>query len=126
MPHLHSIVIVLLKLFLSNVTAFSAQVNGQNALPNSIGHPEKQRGPCRPPKSNVNLAKQMNGLLTGTHGDETADPTVVELNLTRLREITSKAIAGILLIMLKWFKLSRRLKALGRLDLGVLMITRRP
>jgi len=105
---------VLLKIFLSNVTALNAQANGQNGLPNSTEHPEKQKGPCRLPKSNVNLAKQMNGLLNGNHSEnETADPTVVELNLTRLREITSKAIAGILLIMLKWFKLSRKLIDLG-------------
>ncbi|MCJ1247825.1 Factor arrest protein 11 [Trapelia coarctata] len=111
LPHLQSIVIVLLKLFLSNVTALSAQTNGQNGLPNPIEHPERQKGPCRPPKSNVNLAKQMNGLLNGNHSEnETADSTIVELNLTRLREITSKAIAGILLIMLKWFKLSHILK----------------
>ena len=62
----------------------------------------------RPPKSNANLAKQMGGLVNGNHSEnETADPTVVELNLMRLREITSKAIAGILLMLLKWFKLSR-------------------
>ena len=35
------------------------------------------------------------------------DRALENLNATRLREITSKAVAGILLVLLRWFKLSR-------------------
>jgi Domain of unknown function (DUF3402) len=42
-------------------------------------------------------------------GDD-ADPkmTLEELNALRTREITGKAVSGILLLILKWFKLSRK------------------
>ncbi|KAL8743419.1 MAG: hypothetical protein Q9184_008115 [Pyrenodesmia sp. 2 TL-2023] len=42
--------------------------------------------------------------------DEDADPVLEELNSMRLREISSKAISAILLMLLKWFKLSHILK----------------
>jgi len=81
---------------------------GQNG---SFNHPESSENPKalpRLPKSNINLAKQMGGLTNGERPDnELADPVVVDLNGVRLREITSKAIAGILLMLLKWFRLSR-------------------
>lgn len=37
------------------------------------------------------------------------DLAIEELNALRVREITSKAVSGILLMLLKWFKLSRML-----------------
>ena len=98
--------IVLLKIFLSNVTVLGNQ--SQNGVPNSFVLPETSEE-IRLPKSNLNLARQINGMANGDRvEDELADPTVVELNAVRCREITSKAIAGILLMLLKWFKLSRR------------------
>lgn len=36
-----------------------------------------------------------------------ADLTVEEIEAMRFREITSKAVSGILLVMLKWLKVSR-------------------
>ena len=94
---------------LSNVTALGNQASIQNGLLESLTFSEKEGSDKRLPKSNLNLAKQMNGMVNGDRsGDENANPALVELNATRLREITSKAIAGILLMLLKWFKLSRR------------------
>ena len=99
--------IVLLKVFLSNVTALAGQ--SQNGAPKSFILPEAASEEIRLPKSNLNLARQINGMVNGERNDdEAADATIVELNAERCREITSKAIAGILLILLKWFKLSRK------------------
>ena len=99
--------IVLLKIFLSNVTALGSQ--GQNGGPHSFVLPEAASEEIRLPKSNLNLARQINGMVNGERNEEEpADSTVVELNGVRCREITSKAIAGILLMLLKWFKLSRK------------------
>ena len=101
--------IVLLKLVLSNVTALGNQANIQNGLLESLTFSESEGSDKRLPKSNLNLAKLMHGIANGDRsGDEIANPALVELNATRLREITSKAIAGILLMLLKWFRLSRR------------------
>ncbi|MCJ1381036.1 Factor arrest protein 11 [Xylographa soralifera] len=109
LPHLQSIVIVLLKIFLSNVTVLGSQ--GQNGATNSFVLPEAASEEIHLPKSNLNLARQINGMVNGERNeDEAADSSVVELNTVRCREITSKAIAGILLMLLKWFKLSHILK----------------
>lgn len=35
-------------------------------------------------------------------------PTLDEVDVTRHREITSKAVSAIILLTLKWFKVSRR------------------
>ena len=37
----------------------------------------------------------------------TTPPTLDEIDVTRHREITSKAVSAILLLVLKWFKVSR-------------------
>lgn len=42
-----------------------------------------------------------------------ADAAIEELDNIRLREITGKAISGSLLLMLKWFKRSRKLHHRG-------------
>ncbi|MCJ1476805.1 Factor arrest protein 11 [Lambiella insularis] len=111
LPHLQSIVIVLLKIVLSNVTALGNQANVQNGVVSTFPLPEATNGELRLPKLNLNLAKQINGTTNGERAeDEMIDPAIVELNATRLREITSKAVAGILLMLLKWFKLSHVLK----------------
>ena len=46
-----------------------------------------------------------NGQLS--ENEDGTDPVVEELNGLRSREITTKAVSGVLLILLKWFKLSR-------------------
>ena len=59
-------------------------------------------------KMNIRTAVQK-GMVNG-HSTEFdgADPVLEELNSMRLREISSKAISAILLMLLKWFKLSRK------------------
>ena len=47
------------------------------------------------------------------HSDQSVPPDMPELTLdeidaTRTREITSKAMSGILVLLLKWFRLSRK------------------
>ncbi|KAL1970278.1 hypothetical protein VTN77DRAFT_5438 [Rasamsonia byssochlamydoides] len=91
MPHLQSIVIVLLKVILTNVSAMVNQANGQN------GH-----GPSA-----------VNGYTSGPNGvsaNHGSDVDIEELDMTRLREITGKAVSGSLLLLLKWFKRSHILK----------------
>lgn len=111
MPQLQSVVIVLLKVILANVTAIVTQNNGQNGLQNGFSFPENGADAILGrPKSNLDLAQQLNGSPKGQNGhiEDNADPGLEELNAVRLREITAKAISGILLMMLKWFKLSRK------------------
>ena len=62
--------------------------------------------------SSANISGMANGQLA--ENEDGTDPVVEELNALRSREITTKAVSGILLILLKWFKLSR-----GCLDVPV-------
>ncbi|PGH17271.1 hypothetical protein AJ80_04913 [Polytolypa hystricis UAMH7299] len=92
MPNLQSVVIVLLKEILVNITETASQANagGQN------GH--------GPSSANVNHAG------TGSQDFEGEGLDVQELDTIRQREISAKAISGVLLLMLKWFKRSHILK----------------
>ncbi len=97
---------VLWRILLSNVSALVAQ-NGQNGLPN--GFPEDGDAGSRK-RTNPNSSAHLNGLANGQLADneDGTDPVVEELNAIRSREITSKAVSGVLLVLLKWFKLSRK------------------
>ena len=91
-------------------------MNGQNAVPGSFSLPDGDEADAVPkrPKRNVNLMKQISNLPNGIYHDgESAAPdkALQELNTIRLREITSKGVAGILINLLRWFKLSRKLLA---------------
>ena len=111
LPHLQSVVIVLLKVVLANVTALATPNGNQNGItpffPTAEG---KSDGNLDKPKSNLNLIEQINGIGNENllEEAETGYSALGDLNAVRLREITSKAIAGILLMLLKWFKLSRK------------------
>lgn len=90
-------------------------MNGTSGLgvTNGIAFPEDN--PDKPPvrrRINVRSTGQ-DGLVNGypVDVDDEADPVLEELNSIRLREISSKAISAILLMLLKWFKLSRKLLA---------------
>lgn len=67
-------------------------------------------------RSNTN---PVNGLVNGQapESPEGAADLVEELNVVRAREITSKAVSGILLMLLKWFKISRELLIIPRFRL---------
>jgi len=101
------VVIVLWRILLGNVSALVAQ-NGHNGLPN--GFPEDGDAAGRK-RTNPNSSAHLDALVNGQLADseDGTDPVVEELNGIRSREITSKAVAGTLLTLLKWFKLSRSL-----------------
>lgn len=112
MPHLQSVVIVLLKVILTNVTALvtQANANGQNGA--AFGHPGHENGENNnnnQTKAKIN-GRQSNAKVNG-HDHEEGNPldlSVDELEAIRTREISGKAVAAVLLLLLKWFKLSRR------------------
>lgn len=94
--------IVLLKAVLVNVTALITQpVNGQSYTglnPNF--------------KSEINLRAAQNrsqdpGSAVPPQNPEFSEISLEELESLRSREITAKAVSGILLLLLKWFKISR-------------------
>lgn len=55
-----------------------------------------------------------NGRATGANSNnasanvDNAEPSPEELDAARTREITAKAVSGIMLLLLKWLKLSRK------------------
>lgn len=110
LPHFQSLIVVFWKLAVSHVSTMASQ-NGANGQGNGVSFsddnldgPGKRKQNC----SSLNLNGTEHGQLA-ENGDGT-DPEVEELNALRTREITLKAIAGTLLQLLKWFKLSHILK----------------
>ncbi|KIJ37340.1 hypothetical protein M422DRAFT_69303 [Sphaerobolus stellatus SS14] len=89
LPSLQGFVLVLLKLLLASVHATSNQpppsAMSNNGFSNIIG----QEPPAMPPPP---------------------PPTLEELDVMRHREITSKAVSAILMLMLQWFKVSHVMK----------------
>ncbi|KAJ5180192.1 hypothetical protein N7492_003402 [Penicillium capsulatum] len=85
LAHLQSITIVFLKIILTNVSAVVNQSNSQNSQSMSHG-------------------------VNGNSAELFADTSIDELDNIRLREITSKAVSGALLLLVKWFKRSHILK----------------
>ncbi|KIR40871.1 hypothetical protein I313_03527 [Cryptococcus deuterogattii Ram5] len=93
LPILHSCVIALLKLLLATVTspATGGGVNLQNAnMPPGLHSPTQEMPPSDKPNA--------------------PPPTQEEIDIARHREITSKAVSAILILLLKWFKASHILK----------------
>ncbi|KAI9873301.1 MAG: Factor arrest protein 11 [Pleopsidium flavum] len=115
MPQLQSVVIVLLKVVLANVTALVTQLNGNGQNGAAFGFTCQDNGESNgqgKPTGNINHGRQLNGKVNGHDegASEDFDSSVEELNTLRLREISSKAVSGVLLLLLKWFKLSHILK----------------
>lgn len=111
--------IVLLKAVLANVTALITQ-------------PMNQQGGLAPGyRSEVNLRASEVNLRANRQQDpaniplpNTVDPSelpIDEIEAMRSREITAKAVSGILLILLKWFKVSRKLPAQSRVGMSDLL-----
>lgn len=104
LPYLQSLVIVLLRVILANVTAQITLHGGQY-----------QAIPTRLKEANI----RSNGFQDQSKTQEptsisssTPDPSedmVEDLEASRSREITTKAVTGIILLLLKWFKVSRQL-----------------
>ena len=96
--------IVLLKAVLANVTALITHPMGGQAGGLASGY-----------RSDVNLRNGQPGQrqtdpasVPLPHNTEPSDLPIAEIEAYRSREITSKAVSGILLILLKWFKVSRK------------------
>ncbi|KAL8874727.1 MAG: hypothetical protein Q9198_006825, partial [Flavoplaca austrocitrina] len=111
LPHLQSLVLVLWKIVFTNVSYLVTQANGQNglAVPNGISFPDDNpdNGPAKRKQPNANAVSH-DSIANGNPAEveHEPDPVLEELNAIRLREISTKAIAAILLTLLRWFKLS--------------------
>lgn len=88
--------IVLIKAILSHVTALVTQANGVNGLQGGFQYQDNQNG---------NGRAETNG--ASGHGSTVA--TNEELDAMRMQEILDKAVSGVLILILKWFKVSRKL-----------------
>jgi hypothetical protein len=99
LPHLQSVVIVLLKAVLQNVTDLVTKGNGQNGLQAGFqfSEPNGINGSVKPVDNG-------NGHL------ENGESTSEELDKLRSQEISAKALSAILLLLLKWFKLNHILQ----------------
>lgn len=95
LPNLQSMIIVLIKAILGHVTALVTQSSGANGLQSGFQFQENQNGTTsgRPDMNGVN----------GHHNIATNE----ELDALRTQEILDKAVTGSLVLILKWFKLSR-------------------
>ena len=102
--------LVLGKVTFANVSAMVSQTNGLNGMQSGSPFPDDSADPQGKRRSNPNSAIQLNGLANGQHPDyaDGNDLAVEDLNAARSREITSKAVSGIVITLLKWFKLSRK------------------
>ncbi|KAK0392391.1 hypothetical protein NLU13_1886 [Sarocladium strictum] len=105
LPHLQSLVIVLLRPILVNVTAIVSQqpppgpqVMGRGNGPGMNGGPQGPKPPMQEMSGQSPLA-------------DAPELSPEEMDAARTREITSKAMTGILLLLLKWLRLSHVLKA---------------
>ena len=106
LPDLQSLVVTLFKDVSQHVLAHAA-VGGVNGLANGLDDSGPDSGGKR--KTNPNSSASLNQMLNGHSFDleDGNDPAVEGLNETRSREISSKAVSGVLLLLLKWFKVSR-------------------
>lgn len=91
-----------------NVQALIVQ-NGPNGITNGTSEDGANEGLHRrrtDPNSSASLDAMTSGQLADDE-DGTA-PAIEGLNEIRSREISSKAVSGLLLVLLKWLKLSRQ------------------
>lgn len=101
LPQLQSVVMVLMKAVLYNVTASISlpQNRGADGLP--ISARMSQGGP--------GMFRNQDGSAgaNGSAPSEAPDMSTEDLDQARAREIEGKALTGIILLLLKWFKVSR-------------------
>ncbi|KAF4313635.1 N1221-like protein [Botryosphaeria dothidea] len=99
LPHLQSLVIVLLRTFLSHLATLALQNSSPSAMSGG-GFQDNQNG---------NAANKSDGSMNGSLPDISKIP-LEDLDRMRMEEIQDKAASGILILLLKWFKLSHVLK----------------
>ena len=102
-------VVVFWKLVFSHISSLVAQ-NGRDGVQNGMSLPDDDSNEAQGKRRTNNSSANINGMANGqlAENEDGTDPVVEELNALRSREITTKAVSGVLLILLKWFKLSRQ------------------
>lgn len=93
--------IVLLKSIIANAVGLATQAQAANRQANPSGQSFDAEGNAR---ANGSQPQRTNGVVP-----DVSDLSVTEVEALRSREITAKALSGILLTLLKWFKVSRKL-----------------
>ncbi|KAK2628740.1 hypothetical protein QTJ16_001843 [Diplocarpon rosae] len=106
-PHLQSLVIVLLKAVLANVTALISQPIGQQQGQTPLFRSDVNQRGNGPQGQN---RQQDPASIPLPAAVDCSELPIDEIEAMRSREITAKAVSGILLILLKWFKVSHILK----------------
>jgi hypothetical protein len=96
LPDLQSLIIVLIKAILAHVTALVTQSSGANGLQSGFQFQDQNGTTAGRP--------DMNGV--NGHGNSIA--TNEELDAMRTQEVLDKAVTGSLILILKWFKVSRK------------------
>jgi hypothetical protein len=94
-----------MKVVLNNVTASIAlPANGQPhpGMPGPGANGRMNGGPA------LNRSHEGPGLVNGTSNVEGGEPSLEDMDAARCREIESKAATGIILLLLKWLKISRK------------------
>ena len=83
--------------------------NGPNGIANGLSEDGGNDGPSKR-RTNPNSSANLNGMANGhlAEEEEGTAPAIEGLNEMRSREVSSKAVSGILLVLLIWFKLSRK------------------
>ncbi|KAI1138841.1 N1221-domain-containing protein [Hypoxylon sp. FL0543] len=106
LPQLQSLVIVLMKGVLFNVTACIALPPNSQQLTGMSGanQPRVNGGPA----TNRSQDSSMGASSSANH--DGTEPSLEDLDATRCREIESKAATGIILLLMKWLKISHVLK----------------
>lgn len=106
LPSLQSVVIVLLKAVLANVTALITQPlqSGVNGSSTSAYPPEVNQ---RATNGSGEYGRELPTHVPSTSPDM-PDMAVEDLDAIRSREISAKAVSGVLILLLKWFKVSRK------------------
>ncbi|KAK6189308.1 hypothetical protein LQW54_013397 [Pestalotiopsis sp. IQ-011] len=100
LPRLQSIVIVLMRVVLSNVTAFiTMPQRGQEGQPSH----------ARMNQAGAPFSRSQEGI-NGAGPQESPEMSLEDLDQVRARELEGKALSGVILLLLKWFKISHVLK----------------
>ena len=115
LPYLQSLVMVLLKVVLANVTALvtqSGQPEGVNGVgPEQTNGDGQSQGPSKDQSGRPGPAAAAAAAASGEAGESEEDKRPAlsheEVDAMRMREVTSKAVSGVLLLLLRWFKISR-------------------
>ncbi|KIV98580.1 hypothetical protein, variant [Verruconis gallopava] len=100
LPNLQSIVMVMMKTILSNVTSLITQAAGQASVQGGFLFQDNGNGTAENRPNGTYLDPQQDIAKLGQD----------ELDKMRGEEISAKAVTGLLLLLLKWFKVSHVLK----------------